>query len=138
MSEQNPILLGTPVNVTVFIVDYQFTKAPRKSKLPKAAKAEEEKVQNRAVVCSGDPSGRDVFDIVQRLVLGAKPYDGSDFRVLNQQRVFDAQGLAIATSWDKLDGAAPLVPGAEVVDESEDDEEDGDGEDGSPPVSNLN
>jgi len=136
MNENNIMLIGTPVNVTAFAVVYQYTKAPRIEKNKRTAKADDDKVVNEVVVVTGDPSGRDIFDIAQRLVLGPNPYKESDFRVIQQRRVFDAMGLASVTTWDKLDGQAPETPGV-VVDN--DDEEDGPNDDGSiPPVSNLN
>lgn len=132
MNETDSVLLGTPVTVTVFVVDYQYIKPQRKHKLPKTAKVEEEKVQNRLIVTSGDPSGRDVFEIAKRCVLGAKPYEGSDFRVLMQQRMVDAMGLAMVTSWAKLDGQAPAEVGVEIGKGEPSDEG------GVPPVSSLN
>ena len=136
MSEQESILIGTPANVTVFIVDYKYTKPPRQQKLPRSARAKDDSVENRTFIISSDPSGRDVFDIVQRLVLGPNPYEGSDFRVITQQRMLDAMGLAQVTSGEKLDGKAPVL-GVPVEPEDDSDPEDGEGE-GEPPVSNLN
>ncbi len=136
MSEQESILIGTPVNVTVFVVDYKYTKPARKHKSPKSARPDEDTVENRIVITSSDPTGRDVFDITKRLVLGANPYEGADFRIVTQQRMVDAMGLAQVTSWEKLDGKAPVL-GVPV--ESDEDGDPEDGEDGEePPVSNLN
>src|SRR6478609_6609333 len=103
MNENNDALIGTPVNLTVFSVVYEYSKPPRVEKVPKSAKKEIDKVQNRAIVSSSDPSGRDLFLITQRLVLGTKLYDGHDFKVLAYQRMFDVMGLATVTTWDKLD-----------------------------------
>lgn len=138
MSEQESILIGTPANVTVFIVDYKYTKPPRQQKLPRSAKAEDDTVENRTFIISSDPSGRDVFDIVQRLVLGPKPYEGSDFRVITQQRMLDAMGLAQVTSWEKLDGNAPVlgVPVEPDNDDANEDEEEGGGSAPSDPSLN--
>jgi hypothetical protein len=134
MNEKTP-LIGTPVNLTVFRVDYEFKKAPRKEKLPKAAKPELDKVgPNTMFIASSDPSGQDVFSIAQRLVLGPNPYEGSDFRLLQQQRALDVMGLASVTSWDKIDGKASdggEVPTGEVGENETD-------EDSSPPDNSLN
>lgn len=134
MSEQT-VLLGTPVNVTVFQVHYEYKKPPRTEKLPRSASKENDVVVNQIVLTTGDASGRDIFDIAKRMVLGPDPYDGNDFRILQFHRVVDAMGLATVTSWEKLDGKATEVPG--VLAKNEDDEED-DGGEQSPPGSELN
>lgn len=134
MNEKTP-LIGTPVNLTVFRVDYEYKKAPRVAKLPKSAKKEQEKVgPNTLFVCSSDPSGQDVYEIVKRRVLGPTPYEGHDFRLLQQQRALDVSGTATVTSWELLDGNATESP---VNTEEESEEEEGDGG-GDPPVSSLN
>jgi hypothetical protein len=122
MNENNVALVGTPVNLTIFVVDYEYSKPPRKEKLPRSAKREAEKVKNRVIVTSGDPTGEDVFKIARWLVLGSNPYEGNDFRILNQQRMVDAMGLASVTSWDKLSGHAPESLDSNLV-EVEDEEE---------------
>jgi hypothetical protein len=128
MDENKTPLIGTPVSVTLFIVDYQYTKSPRKDKLPKSSKKEDDVVKNTAVISTGDPTGQDVYGIAKRVVLGAVPYDGNDFRVLRVQRAFDAIGLAQVTSWEKIDGQAPEEAGVAVGDDEEDS---GDGSEGS-------
>ena len=127
----------TPASCTVFVIDYSFFKPPRKEKVPSAAKREDDKVQNRIVITSADPSGADVYQICRRLVLGEVPYDGSDFRILSCNRMVDAMGLVQVTTWDKLDGKAPEVLGVEI--QTEDDDEGEPEEGGSiPPAANLN
>src|SRR6478752_4687525 len=107
MNENNTPLIGTPVNVTVFMVTYEYSKPKREAKVPRSAKSEIDKVRNQVPIVSGDASGADIFPITRRLVLGPNPYAGNDFRILASQRVVDAMGLATATTWDKLDGQAP-------------------------------
>jgi len=131
MNENITPLLGTPVNVTVFMVTYEYKKPKRKSKLPGSAKKDDDVVQNRVPIVSGDPSGADAYSITKRLVLGVSPYEGHDFRVLFLQRLVDAMGLATPTTWDKLDGQAPV--NAEIPTVLDDDDE---GESGSDPTLN--
>lgn len=123
--------------MTVFIVDYIFTKPPRTQKLPSAAKKEDEKVSNRIILTSSNPSGEDCYEIARRLVLGPNPYAGSDFRVLSCQRMVDSMGLVGVTTWEKLDGKAPENVGVTVVDDDEDDEGGGEGSI-PPPAAALN
>lgn len=137
MSENKTPLIGTPANVTVFAVDYEYQKPGRKNKLPKSAKKEDDSVKNTAVIITGDPSGEDLYGITRRVVLGADPYEGSDFRILIARRVCDAMGLAQVTTWAKIDGKATEAVGEIATDDEEDDD---DGTDGGsmPPGAELN
>lgn len=140
MNENDTPLIGTPVSLTVFVVDYVYTKPPRKAKLPKSAgKAKDsEKVANTVVVTTGDPTGQDIFLIAKRLVLGPNPYEESDFKLLKVQRAFEAAGLAQVTSWEKISGSAS-ENGNLITEESEGGEGDGSDNSGSiPPGADLN
>lgn len=136
MSEKK-LFESTPASCTVFHVQYQFRKPARTDKVPGAAKREDDKVSNGIVITSGDPSGRDVYDITRRLVLGETPYVGNDFRVLQCAKMVDAMGLVQVTTWDKLDGSAPEVLGVEIqTADSKDDDDSGGGS--VPPAANMN
>lgn len=128
---------GTPANLTVWQCDYSFQKPPRAGKLPSSAKKENDKVENRVIIASSDPSGKDCFEIARRLVLGANPYTGSDFRLLVCVRMLEVMGLVGVTTWDKLEGKAPEKIGVET--EPESDSNDDGNEGGSvPPSAALN
>ncbi len=128
---------GTPANLTVWICDFSFNKPARKEKIPGSAAKEIDKVMNRIIISTSDPSGDDCYRVARRLVLGEFPYEGSDFRMLSCQRMVEVMGVVGVTTWDKLDGKAPLTPGVAVV--AEEDPEDDDKEGGSvPPNAALN
>lgn len=132
-------MLGTPVNCTIFVCVYSFKKPARKSKVPGAAKKEDDLVSNRIIIVAGNPTGEDCFHIVRRLVLGEIPYPGSDFKLISCDRMNDAMGLAGITTWEKLDGKAPQEPGFVVNNGEESEADEGDDEGGSvPPAAALN
>lgn len=129
-------MIGNPASATVWAVTYSFKKPPRKSKMPKSVKKEDETVSNQVVITTADPTGADIYHVACRIVLGEIPHDGHDFRILQSQKVADVMGLALVSTWEKLDGKAPENSGIIIDDEF--DEVDGDEGGSIPPAANLN